>query len=419
MTRSSAPARMSLTALFLTIVSVAPLTIRAGEWTPAGTWHARLIPTPAHDVEFDVRIKAEGDALSALLVNGKSETPFTSTSWDPNAQTLTLVLAHFDASMKAHRKGDALEGTYTRQTASGLLELPFEATRTARKPPVSGKSAPTLDGAWGVEFEDGKSVTKATGLFKQSGAQVTGTLREATGDYGSLHGSFDGNELVLQVFDGVHVYRFDGALEADGTLRGEYRSRNNPPTRWRAGRLTPQAAETNLPDPFTVVKPKDSAAPYRFSFPDSKGQTVTSEDPRFKGKPLIVAFMGTWCPNCNDEAPVLKDLYTRYHAKGLELVALAFEYTADVERNRRQIERFKERYAIEYPVLIAGTTTTAPASPAMTQLEGWQGYPTTLFLDRAHKITKIHSGFDGPATGEHFRKLKSEMEDMVQKLLKK
>jgi thiol-disulfide isomerase/thioredoxin len=414
MTRISILIRTLLTALLM-LFSVQ--SAQAAELTPAGLWHARLIPTPDHEVAFDIRIVAEGDALEALLVNGKSESPFTSASWD--GKTLTLVLAHFDARIEAHGSGADLEGSFSRLTATGPLEMAFAATRTASSLPVREKSAPSLDGAWGVEFEDGKSITKATGLFKQTGSVVTGTLREATGDYGSLHGTFDGSHLVLQVFDGVHIYRFDATLEADGTLRGEYRSRNNPPTLWRARRLTPQSAETNLPDPFSVVKPKDPAAPYRFSFPDAQGRTVTSEDPRFTGKPLVVAFMGTWCPNCNDEAPVLKDLYTRYHPKGIEVVALSFEYTDDVDRNRRQVQRFKERYGIEYPVLIAGTTGTAPTSPAMTQLDGWQGYPTTLFLNRAHKVVKIHSGFDGPATGEHYKKLKQEMEETVQKLLKK
>ena len=406
--------RILLTALLL---SISISSAQAVEWTPIGTWHARLIPTPGHEVAFDIRITTAGDALEARLVNGKSESPFTSASWD--GKTLTLALTHFDAGIEAHRDGADLKGFFSRVTAAGPFEMPFAATRTPATLPLREKTASSLEGAWGVEFEDGKSITKATGLFAQTGAVVTGTLREATGDYGPLHGTFDGVHLVLQVFDGVHIYRFDGMLQADATLRGEYRSRNNPPTLWRANRLTSQAAETNLPDPFTIVRPKDAAAAYRFSFPDSQGRTVTSEDSRFSGKPLVVAFMGTWCPNCNDEAPVLKDLYTRYHPKGIEVVALAFEYTGDVDRNRRQIRRFKERYGIDYPVLIAGTTSTAPTSPAMTQLDGWQGYPTTLFLNRAHEVVRIHSGFDGPATGEHYKKLKAEMEETVRKLLKK
>jgi thiol-disulfide isomerase/thioredoxin len=243
-------------------------------------------------------------------------------------------------------------------------------------------------------------------------------MLSTTGDYGPLHGTFDGERLVLMVFDGVHVYRFEGELLPGGGLAGEFRSRANPPVSWQAKKLDAAAADTYLPGGFDVVMPKNPEVPYIFSFADLEGKPVTSSDARFAGKPVIVAFMGTWCPNCNDEAPVLRDLYARYRPKGLEIVALSFEYTDDQDRNRRQVKRFLERYGIRYPVLLAGTTRAAKDSPAITQLEGWQGYPTTLFLDRQHRIVKIHSGFDGPATGERFTKLKKEMEEAVEGLLR-
>ena len=88
-----------------------------------------------------------------------------------------------------------------------------------------------------------------------------------------------------------------------------------------------------------------------------------------------------------------------------------------MKRNRRQVKRFIERFGTRSPILLAGTTRGAPASPAILPLEGWEGYPTTLFLDRRHRIVKIHSGFDGPATGERFTKLKKEIEAAVEKLL--
>jgi hypothetical protein len=90
-----------------------------------------------------------------------------------------------------------------------------------------------------------------------------------------------------------------------------------------------------------------------------------------------------------------------------------------LERNKRQIRRFIERYGTPYPVLLAGTTKSGPTSSVTQQLEGWQGYPTTIFLDRAHRVVKIHSGFDGPATGEHFKELKKEMRDTIVSLIRK
>lgn len=405
-----------LRALVLLLLSLSAPSLLRGDSFPEGKWQARLIPSPGYDVAFEIRIQKGPDALKAVLMNGASSSPFTAAAWD--GTTLTLDLAHFDARISAKRKGDDLEGTFTRQIATGAIEIPFAASKRRLPAPALTSAATPVDGTWGIEIEEGKGVTRTTGFFHQSGAAVTGTMREATGDYGPLHGTFDGTHLVLQVFDGVHIYRFDGTIQSDGALDGEFRSRNNPPSHWRGRRVTARAAEADFPDGFGVVKARNPAKPYEFSFQDADGRTVSSEDPRFLGKPMIVAFMGTWCPNCNDEAPVLREIHRKFHSRGLEIVALSFEYTDDMERSRRQVKRFKERYATPYDVLIAGTTKDAPASVSMTQLDGWKGYPTTIFLDRQHRIAKIHSGFDGPATGEHHTRLKKEMDETVVALLK-
>jgi thiol-disulfide isomerase/thioredoxin len=382
---------------------------------PVGLWHAELIPSAGHEVFFNLKIVAKGSGLSASLLNGASEIPFTSAAWD--GAKLTLELAHYDAKIVAEPKGGELEGRYTRVIATGLAEVPFRASRKAPAAPAP-KGGASIDGSWGVEMGDGKNLEKITGVFRQKGGAVTGTFLSTTGDYGALHGTFDGERLALSVFDGVHVYRFDAELLPDGRLAGEYRSRMNPPVSWRGKRLDAAAAATFLPGSFDIVKPKDPSQPYVVSFPDVEGRIVSTADPRFSGKPMLVAFMGTWCPNCADEAPFLRDLYAKYGAKGLEVISLSFEYTDDVERNRRQVKRFIERFGTKHPILLAGTTKGAPASPAILPLEGWEGYPTTLFLDRRHRIVKIHSGFDGPATGERFAKLKKEIESAVEMLLR-
>jgi thiol-disulfide isomerase/thioredoxin len=383
---------------------------------PVGLWHAELVPTEGHEVFFDIRIVTKGPALSATLLNGASESPFTSAVWD--GSRLTLAIANYDAKLEAGLRDGKLEGRYTRVVAAGLAEVPFRATRVARPALPKPKGDASIEGSWGVEMTEPRRTEKLTGIFRQRGADVTGTLLSTTGDYGALHGTFDGERLILAVFDGVHVYRFDAEMLPDGTLAGDYRSRVNPPVSWTAKRLAPAAADAFLPGSFDIVKPKDPAAPYVVAFPDVDGRMVSTADPRFANRPMIVSFMGTWCPNCADEAPFLRDLAAKYGSKGLDVVSLAFEYTNDLERNRRQVKRFIERFATPYTILLAGTVADAPNSSAMAPLVGWQGYPTTIFLDRRHRVVKIHSGFDGPATGERFTRLKKEIDAEVEALLK-
>ncbi|MGZ6971438.1 MAG: TlpA disulfide reductase family protein, partial [Thermoanaerobaculia bacterium] len=380
----AAPWRAAFVLLVVLPIFLSKKIFAAPPAAPTGLWHAELIPSVGHEVFFDVKIIPNGSGISASLANGTSEIPFTSALWD--GTKLTLDLANYDAKIEAEVKGGRLEGGYTRVIATGLAEVPLRASRKGRPAARAPQAGASVDGSWGVEMGEGRSIEKLTGVFRQKGGAVTGTFLSTTGDYGALHGTFDGERLTLSVFDGVHVYRFDAELLPDGTLAGEYRSRTNPPEPWRGKRLDAAAAATFLPGSFDIVKAKNPSQPYVVSFPDVDGRIVSTADPRFSGKPMLVAFMGTWCPNCADEAPLLRELEEKYGPRGLEIVSLSFEYTDDVERNRRQVRRFVERFGTRHPILLAGTTRGAPTSPAILPLDGWEGYPTTLFLDRRHRI---------------------------------
>ena len=44
-------------------------------------------------------------------------------------------------------------------------------------------------------------------------------------------------------------------------------------------------------------------------------------------------------------------------------------------------------------------------------------YPTTIYIDKKGEVRKIHTGFNGPATGEKFSEFKMEFNNFVQQLL--
>lgn len=394
---------------FLLALALTALTATSPNAAVSGRWDARLVPTPEFPVAFGLEISKKGAGLEGALVNGSVRTPFTSVVFD--GKDLVLSLAHYDATIVARPAGEALEGRYERTTATGKVSVPFSAVR----PPRSRETRPSRSfaGSWGFEVGQEKSL----GLFTQKGGVTEGTLLTTTGDEGVLHGTFDGTTLVLTAFDGVHIYRYDGTLEEEGLLAGEFRSRANPPVPFRARRLSEAEAARWLPGAFTIVRPKDPAAAFRFALPDAAGRIVSSED--YRGRPMIVTIMGTWCPNCADEAPLLAKLDREWRGKGLAIVELAFEYTDDSARFRKQAARYAERHGISVPVLLAGTTAAAKESAVIEQLEGWEGYPTTLFLDREHRIVAAHSGFEGPATGARHEALRREIESRTKALLEK
>ncbi len=406
-----APLRTAVTAAVLLL----PQLLCAESAPPTGRWHATLTPVPGLEVAFGLKVEAKAGKLSGALVNGASESRFTSVSWD--GETLTLGMDHYDGKLVAKADGTALSGTFVRAIPSGKIELPFRATLAAPPVPRAPKGSPAISGQWGVEMGEGEKSQRLLATFRQDGGRATGTLLGPTGDYGPMHGTWDGKALVLTVFDGVFIYRIDAAADGAGALAGTFRSRSGVPTPLKARRLDAAGAAAWLPGGGSIVRAKDAGARVAFSYPSAPGKTVSLDDPELKDRPVVVSISGTWCPNCHDEAPVLEELWRKYRGKGLAVVALSYEYTEDAERSFRQITRFRERHGLTYPVLFAGTTKGAAESEPIVRLEGWKGYPTTLFLDRSHRIVKAHSGFDGPSTGKRFGEQKKELEEAIRRIL--
>jgi len=389
--------------------------LAAKDAAPVGRWYATLEPAPGLEVPFGLKVESKGGVLSGALVNGTAESRFTSVSWD--GERLLLRLDHYDGRIEARVAEGKLAGTFTRAIPSGTIEAPFRAALSQPAVPAPPKGAASLAGDWGVEMGEGEKASRLLATFRQKGGEASGTLLGPTGDYGPMHGSWDGTSLVLSVFDGVFIYRIDAKADGAGRLAGTFRSRSGTPARWTAQRLDASGASAWLPGGGSLVRAKDPGARVAFSYPSAPGKPVSLDDPELAGRPVLVAISGSWCPNCHDEAPVLEEIYRKHRGKGLAVVALSYEYTEDAERSFRQIARFRERHGLTYPILFAGTTKGAAASMPIALLDGWKGYPTTLFLDRSHRIVKAHSGFDGPSTGARFAAQKKELEAAVKEIL--
>ena len=156
---------------------------------------------------------------------------------------------------------------------------------------------------------------------------------------------------------------------------------------------------------------------FDFAFPDLAGNTVTSKDPAFQGKVLIVALAGSWCPNCHDEAAFLEPLYREYRGKGVEIVSLMFEHFGDFPQAAEATHRFRQHYGIEYTTLIAGISNKDEAARKLPMLDRVYAFPTTIFVDRKGNVRKIHTGFSGPATGAHYTQFVDEVKTTLDQLL--
>ena len=160
---------------------------------------------------------------------------------------------------------------------------------------------------------------------------------------------------------------------------------------------------------------QDPRAPFTFAFPDLDGHRVANTDARFRGKVVVVDVMGSWCPNCHDEAPFLQSLYDKRHGQGLEVVALDFEQQPDQLTDPARLKAFVERYHIGYTVLLCGLTKEVHDKlPQAANLAAW---PTTFFLGRDGRVREVHVGFTSPGSGARDVQTRAAVEREVSTLL--
>ena len=243
---------------------------------------------------------------------------------------------------------------------------------------------------------------------------MTGTIRTTTGDYRYLEGVVSGREMKFSVFDGAHAFLFNGKIARDN-MKGVFYSGNH----YKAFFKGTRNADYELPHEDSLTFLKEGYDTLEFSFPDLNGNMISLNDEQFQDEVVIAQIMGSWCPNCLDESKYYSQYFKNNPNDDLEIVALAFEYAKTSEKAIASLKRLKERVGIEYPILLAqyGTSDKAEAQKKLPMLNHVLSYPTTIFIDKKGKVRKIHTGFNGPATGDKYVEFKKEFEDFVSKLL--
>jgi len=139
-----------------------------------------------------------------------------------------------------------------------------------------------------------------------------------------------------------------------------------------------------------LVSAKDSRI--RFSLNDLDGNTVSLDQPRFKGKAVIVALCGSWCDGCRQEVPYLMQAKRTYGSEGLEILGIAFERGTE-EEQLAGARRFASQTGADYPILLGGSTGHDHVMSVIVGLENFSGYPTTIFIGRNGRVTHLRSGF--------------------------
>ena len=398
-------------AAFLVVAHLVPAAQAAS--VVDGLWEATVVINSV-EIPFRFEVATNGTEAQGFFFEGDQKVGSTSGRFADGV--LTLDYDFLNTTMSLTLGGDQLKGTYTSRRANAKPQ----DVRAHRFTPVPAGSddPPKLAGNWEMR----RKAEEATAprdtrtwhlMLRQSGAEVSGAILRIDGDTGTLVGHWQNNRLVLSHFAGERPTLLEATVNPDGTLAVQL----NRTANYLAARGTEARALgiPEPPDPSRYTNVKDPTTPFHFSFPDVTGKIVSDTDAMFRGKVVLLAIGGSWCPNRHDEAPFLSELYTTYHEKGLEIVGLMFENDPDPAGYRPRVQSFIKRYNVQYPLLIPGTTQMI--NEKLPQLVNFGAYPTSIYLGRDGKVRSVHAGFASPATGEEHVRLKQELRELTERLL--
>jgi thiol-disulfide isomerase/thioredoxin len=95
----------------------------------------------------------------------------------------------------------------------------------------------------------------------------------------------------------------------------------------------------DIPPELTITGPNGHSAP----LVDLNGQPVQLAS--LRGKTIWLNFWASWCPPCQSETPVLRDIAERYRDRGLAVVGISVQ-----ESSPQNVAAYAAKYQVDYPI---------------------------------------------------------------------
>ncbi len=134
----------------------------------------------------------------------------------------------------------------------------------------------------------------------------------------------------------------------------------------------PEGLRVGATAPEFSVKLDDGST---YQLADLQGNPIRLAD--LRGKAVWINFWTTWCPPCQSEVPILRELSERYRDGGLALIAISVQETSPAD-----IAAYADRYQLRYTIGFDGSGTIFHEYRAY-------GLPTQVFIDPQGVIESI------------------------------
>jgi peroxiredoxin len=137
------------------------------------------------------------------------------------------------------------------------------------------------------------------------------------------------------------------------------------------------------PSPSQGLRPGDLAPEFTIHLEDGTPAALTDLDGNpiqladLRGKAVWLNFWASWCPPCQSETPVLRDIAEEYRDRGLVVVGISVQ-----ETNVADVAAYAQRYELGY-------TIGADLTGEIFRLYRLWGLPTQFFIGPDGAIRSI------------------------------
>jgi len=118
---------------------------------------------------------------------------------------------------------------------------------------------------------------------------------------------------------------------------------------------------------------------------------------QYKGQVVMVNFWATWCGPCQQEMPLLDQMYKKYKMAGFTLIGVS------VDKDAAPVKDLMARKPVSFPVLLDPANQVSKAYHV-------DEMPSSVIIDRKGEIRYIHRGYK---PGDE-----NEYQDRIRQLIK-
>lgn len=380
----------------------------------AALWRGELKVQDGKQAPFLFELNKSADGKSVVtLLNGKERVDFSGVKF--TGDSVFIPIDSYDAVIKAVVKGNEMNGLFIKNYIENDPGVPFHADQNSKNRFAVAAQSVSIqaDGKWDVYFADDKGGSEHNvGIFKSEKGIITGSVLTNSGDLRFLEGNYTADGFQLSAFSGLSPYLFEFRFTDANHFEGTFFT-----SRGKTKVTGVRNDKAGLDDPYSLTKLKPGSHSLSFSLPNTDGQKISLQDARYRNKVVVVSILGSWCPNCLDEMKFLAPWYAANKDRGVEIIGLAFERKDDFEYAKGTLGRLKTNYHPGYELLFGGKVGPEATSKALPEIDKVSSYPTLIFIDKKGQVRKIHTGFNGPATGLFYDEFQKEFNELINQLL--